>query len=141
MKKQNQSGFSLIELLIVVVVIGIIAAISVPSFNKAIGAAENGSTQSLMRSMLMVQSMHFTQKNRYGRLDEINTLQNGTFGTVVSNSIQRGKFKIEMVPANPTDAQLREGFTIVATRTADHTGVPYVVTIDQGGNLVATVVP
>lgn len=141
MKNQNQSGFSLIELLLVVVIIAIVAAISVPAFNKAIAAAENGSTFAMMRSMMLAQSMHISQKNRYGRLDEINSLQNGAFGTVVNNEIQRSKFKITMIPANPTDEQLREGFVIVATRTANPDPIPYVVTIDQSGYLTGQIVP
>lgn len=141
MKKQNQSGFSLIELLIVVTVIAIIAAISIPSLRKAISVAENNTTYTLLKTMMLTQSMHFSQKNRYGRLDEINEFQNGTFGTVVNNEIQRSKFKIEMIPANPTDEQLREGFIIVATRTVDADPIPYVVKIDQSGYLVGQILP
>lgn len=130
---KKQSGFSLIELLLVVVIIGVIAAVAVPNFRKGLMAAENGSANSTMRVLVSTQTAFYSSNGRYGRLSEINSLYQSSLGQITGNQLIRGKFTYEMVPANPTDAQLKDGFTVKATRALGPGDLPYVVEITQGG--------
>ncbi len=134
MKNKKQSGFSLIELLLVVVIISVIAAIAVPNLTKAFAAAENGSTVATMKTIQLSQTTSYAQRNRYGRLDEINEYQNSGLGSVVNNQLFRGKYLYEMIPANPTDNELKSGFIVKATRNTNGPDpIPFVLTLNERG--------
>lgn len=66
----NQSGFSLIELLIVVAVIGVVSAIAVPNVMKARQAAYEASAISFIKSWVPGQEMYKKVHGEYSSTDE-----------------------------------------------------------------------
>jgi prepilin-type N-terminal cleavage/methylation domain-containing protein len=135
MNISNQKGFSLIELLIVVVVIGIVAAIAVPAFQKGIWAAENGSTIAAMRTISSTEVGFFSQHGRFARLPEIQARLSDSLGTTIGDRVVRGRYTFEMSPITPSDTELRTAFTVTATRSV--AGDPtYKYELTQTGQIV-----
>ena len=137
MNASREDGFSLVELLCVVVIIGVIAAIAIPSLRKAVHAAENGAVYGSMRTIGSSQMNFYPTRNRFGTLDEINSEMNGGLGlSIGANQVQKNQFTYEMVPAAPTDVELKDGYTITATRNPNSDTTIYKYSIDQTGFIV-----
>jgi hypothetical protein len=107
---------------------------AVPALQKGIRAAENGNTFATMRTIGSTQAGFYSQNGRYGHLNEINNMLGSSLGTQSGNDeIHRGKFVLTMLPAAPTDADLKNGYTVTATRNIASEGEIYVYAIDQSG--------
>lgn len=134
-KSKREYGFSLIELLIVVVIVGIIAAVAIPSFQKGIWAAENGRAFSTLRTMSSTQIAFYSQNSRFGTLPELNSIMNNALGFTTGNRIVRGSYVFEMSPVSPTPAELKDQYVITARRTA--TGdIVYKYELNQSGEII-----
>lgn len=131
----KQKGFSLIELLLVAVIIMILSSVAVPYLMSAVGAAENGSAYASLKTFSSSQVNYYTANGRYARLDELNTAENNRLGTTVGSEIQRGIYTFSMSPASPTDVQLKDNFTIVATKASKYDSTPFVISLDATGQI------
>ncbi len=65
MKGNNSAGFSLIELMIVVVVIAILAAVAYPSYQDSVQKTRRADAKSALERAAAMQERWFTENNSY----------------------------------------------------------------------------
>jgi len=133
MMNNAERGFSIIELLIVCVVIGIIAVVAVPHLQRAILASENANMYGTLKAIATTQASFVSQNNRFARLGEVNNLMSGMVGNPSGAELVRGKFVLSMSPSNPTDAELRTTYHITATRNIAGEGAITTYVLTQSG--------
>ena len=136
MKQTSEGGFSIIELLIVVAIVGIVASVAVPHLQKGIRAAENGDMIATLRTISQTEISFYSQNSRFARLSEVDSALSGSLGTMFGNEIDHGKFALTMTPAAPTDVELKQAYTITATRNVASEGVIYVYELTQTGEIL-----
>ncbi len=114
-RADSQKGFSLVEMLMVVVIVGVLASIGVPSMLKAREAAQRGATIGTLRTMHTDQLMYYSQNRRYARLNELNATFKQSFGTTVGSRLYKSSYMYLMSPS-PTLNSLKTGYQIVVYR-------------------------
>lgn len=65
MKRMNQRGFSLVELMVVVAIIGVLAAIGVPSLQKYMAKSRQAEAKTNLASLYTANKAFFAEYNTY----------------------------------------------------------------------------
>ena len=83
-KKRDEKGFTLIELMIVIAIIGILAAIAIPQFNAYRARSYNASANTDLRNAMTSQEGYFIDHDQYtGAPGDLT----GSYGLITSTGV------------------------------------------------------
>jgi len=83
--KKNESGFTLIELMIVIAIIGILAAIAIPQFAAYRKRSYNSAAESDLRNAATAQEAYFVDFSTYG--NSLTKIYGATYGLYTSDKV------------------------------------------------------
>lgn len=117
------AGFTLIELMVVVTIIGIIAAIAYPSYQGYVEKTRRGDAKGVLMQFASAMERHYTQNNTYKGADDGNGVPgappsglfpdeapldgNAKFYDLTIQDLQANSFVLRATPKN---AQAGDGF-------------------------------
>jgi len=81
---KEQKGFTLIELMIVIAIIGILAAIAIPQFNFYRKRAQNSASESDLKNFITAQEAYFVDEQTYATAVASLT---GSYGAFTSENV------------------------------------------------------
>ena len=103
--RKSNNGFTLVELMITVAILGVLAAVAIPAYSNYVNRARQSDAIIGLKTAQMAQEQFFSENGEYS--DKIDLLPGFADGTT-NNSFVKGEYTLS---ANTTSA----GFEIVAT--------------------------
>lgn len=116
---RRESGFSLIELLIVIAIILVIAAIAVPKLNTARMHSQEMAAIRQINTIHTAQTQYFSQFGKFAEnLQQLGPPAGGTAGPAASDLISGDLAKGEKTGYRFTVSPTKEGYQVVAVPVA-----------------------
>jgi type IV pilus assembly protein PilA len=133
--QRSQKGFTLIELMIVVVIIGILAALAIPRFMRATTKSKQSEAKTILKQIYTMEQTYRQQNDTYWAGGPAGSATPNALATIGVEVGPTARYSYSIVAAANT-------FTATATANTatglDDDAAADVWTINQDGTLVAT---
>ena len=123
----NRKGFTLIELMIVVVIIGILAALAIPRFFRSTGKAKKSEAKTVLKHLYQMERMYYQEFDNYVAGANSAALEASSLDWNSPGADARYNYSVVVAGDN---------FTAIATELADADGdgiANETLTMDQDG--------
>ena len=116
MDRYKHSGFTLIEVMIVVVIISILAMIAVPSYNDSVSKARRADGQAALMDIMARQERFYTENGTYtanlgaGGLNLSSTTSQEGYYTISAAACGNGIASCVVLTATPGSEQADDGW-------------------------------
>lgn len=109
-KKKKSPGFTLIELMVVIAIVGLLAAIAIPSYKDSTRRANRADAQITLSRLSTLQERYFFRTNQY--TGDFNDLISGVANNTTSITSDDGYYTVALTATAST-------WSLVATATGD----------------------
>ena len=131
-RMHNRKGFTLIELMIVVVIIGILASLAIPRFMTASTRSKQSEAKQLLKQIYTMEHSYKQANDTYGDLGVTQGPGVGVFPLIGVELQQAARYQYAIAGNANT-------FTCTATANLDDDATIDTWTINEAGNLINTI--
>lgn len=114
--RESASGFTLMELMIVVAIVGILAAVAIPSYRESVARGQRAEAKAALLENAQFLERNFTLCNRYDLAPDVNGVCNVAVALPVQTAPRQGDASYDIAVEDPNDSPMI--FDLTATPIA-----------------------